>query len=64
MMQVANLVGGSKKDRDETFADEASTPESTGPNDLDVTLADSLLASLVSAQPSMGSPTLPSQDVQ
>lgn len=59
-MRDANSVG----DRDEALADEASTSESAGPNDLDVVPADSQPASSASAQPSMGSPTSPSQDVR
>lgn len=58
-MRDANSVG----DRDEALADEASTSESAGPNDL-VVPADSQPASSASAQPSMGSPTSPSQDVR
>ena len=63
-MRDTNPAGGTEGDQDEALADEASTSESTGPNDLDFALADSQPASLVSAQPSMGLPTLPSQNVQ
>ena len=58
-MRDANSVG----DREEALADEASTSESAGPNDR-VVPADSQPASPASAQPSMGSPTSPSQDVR
>ena len=41
MMRDKNPTGGTEGDRDEALADEASTSESTGPNDLDFALADS-----------------------
>ena len=40
-MWDTNPTGGTEGDRDEALADEASTSESTGPNDLDFALADS-----------------------
>ena len=63
-MRDTNPARGTEGDRDEALADEALTSELTGLNDLDFALADSQPASSVSAQPSMGSPTSPSQNVR
>lgn len=61
-MQAANLAEGF---RNEAPADQASTsPESTGPDDTDVAPTDSQPASSLSTQPSLESPTSPSQDVR